>query len=158
MKKWIKEMIEKGFDYGDVKDLIEDKDFTEEEKKEALELFEEETAEKEKLKMGFFQRRRLRKMIKRVRKKADENAKVVEELTKNIKALNKEEKMKLEELKEQMIEAIMGNKENKQEGLADIFEITDEGKPIKRETLEEADVKEVQELLMELLDEFSKEV
>jgi len=159
IKEWVKEVIAKGLDRTDVVDILDDGKRSKQEQIELLQAYDDETAETEKLKLGFFQRRKLRKLIRITRERATENAKIVEELTKNLKALNKEERKQLAELKEQMIVAILGNKEKQMEGLADVFEVTDEdGEQITREKLEEADVEEVKELLEELLEQLEKEI
>lgn len=159
IKEYIKNKISKGLDRTDIVDVLSDSKMTKEERIKALEFYDEEVSEKEKLKLGFFQRRKLRKLIKTTRERAKKDAEIINELTKSLKALNKEERLKLEELKEQMITAILGDKEKQLEGLADVFDVTDEdGSEITKEKLREADVEEVETLLEELLESLEKEI
>lgn len=159
IKKWVKNAVEKGFDRTDVEDLLKSDGHEQERIDEILAVYDEQFADSEKLKLSFFQRRKLRKLLKMTKKKANESAEIIGELTSRLRTLNKKEKKQLNELKEQMVIAIIGNKKKAQDGLAEIFEVTDEdGSEITKEKLMEADVKEVEELLTELIEQLEKEI
>ena len=71
----------------------------------------------------------------------------------------KKDKERLQELKEEMVVAIIGKKDNKESGLLYIFDITDEqGKEITKEKLMEEDIIEVMTLFDDLLNELEKNV
>lgn len=164
IKEWVEDSIKKGYDREDIVDLLksyeEKGEVTKEVSIKILEEYDDKFAEVEKTKISFFERRKLKKGIKKVRSIVEKGAEEIQKLTKHTKALNKKEKKKLDDLKEQMIEAIVGNVEKNKTGLNNIFDIDDEktGKPIDRPTLESYTLEEIEELLTDLLDALEKEI
>lgn len=164
IKKFVQDTLVKGYDRSDVEDLlnswIEEGKVSKEDALLLIDAYDEEFAEVEKTKLGFFEKRRLKKALKKVREMVTTVSAQIQELTQQTKALNKKEKKKLEELKEQMIVAIIGNLDKGEEGLINVFDVTDEktGEPITRKALEGYEINEIEELLTELLDALDKEI
>lgn len=163
-KKWVDDTLKKGYDLSDVNDLlkvkIEKGKITPEEKEKILIEFNKRFEEVDKTKLGFLERRRVKKNLSNLRKIIEAGSKEIERLTSEIKTLNKKEDKELNQLKEQMIEAITGDIEKNKAGLLNIFDIEDEktGKPITKEILETYEIQEIEELLSDLLDALEKEI
>lgn len=163
MKEWVKQAIEKGYDRSDVEDLltshIEAGKMGVEHKSEILDIFDDEVAEVERLKIGFFERRRLKKGLKKVKEMVTKSSEAIKELTSQTKALNKKEKKQLADLKEEMIVAIVGDPLKEKEGLNNVFEVTGEdGKELTKEVLQTYEIEEIEELLLELVETLEKEI
>lgn len=159
LKSWLDEAHKRNLDRDDILNLLKNKGTSQKQIDDILEFYDDEYAERERLKLSFFERRRVKKLLKMTKKAAKQNSSIVAELTEKIKTLDKKERKKLDELKRQMIVAILGNEEKGQMGLADIFDITDEdGSEINEKKLLEAKVEDVEELLLRLIDDLEKEI
>lgn len=163
IKKWVDEAIEKGYDKSDVNDLLasqhEEGKLSKEDWDKTVNMYEDRFVAVEKTKLSFFERIKLKKSLKRVKMLVEASAEEIMNLTKHTKALNKKEAKKLEELKEHMIVAIVGDKKKAKDGLNTVFDVADEnGKEITREMLETYPVNDVEELVFELIEALEREI
>lgn len=139
IKEWVKLAIEKGYDRYDLEDLLNDKEkYTNEQVKKILDEYDSQIEMKEGLKLGFFEKRRLKKLLKRAKEKANATIQIMEYVKNDMRKLTKKQKEELKELKEKMILSIIGDTEKEIIGLNTVFEITGKGgKEITRKDLEE---------------------
>ena len=115
--------------------------------------------QEEKTKLSFFERWKLRRELKKIRKAVNIQKITALGIAQKQRELNDKEKEGLEILKQEVIKAIVGDKEKEQIGLAEIFEISGEnGKEITKEELEKTEIDELTNLLEELLNSLEKEV
>lgn len=160
IKKWVEETINKGYDRYDVEDILSDREkYTDEYAKKVLKEFDKQTEMKEGLELGFFQKRRIKKLMKHAKRKAEATLKILDKLNKDNIKLNKKSRKELDELKDKMIISIIGDPEQNIIGLISVFDIEDDkGQTITKNKLKEMDIEEVTDLLEILLSKLEKEI
>jgi hypothetical protein len=114
---------------------------------------------KEEKKMGFFERMRVKGLIKKIRSLSDSQIKLVKELGNKTERLNEKELECIDELRMKLIKTIIGNKKEEIIGLLNIFEVYNEdGSEITLEILEKTKTDDLIALYEDLLNSLEKEV
>lgn len=156
LKEWTLERVDKGFELENLKSLLREQG-EENSISEMEEIYNE--AIKPSIKLGFFEKRRIRKQLKALKRTTELQREIMNKLSEKINKLSKEEQETLEGLKKQMITAIIGDKEKEVEGLITIFEVSDEeGKPITKESLQKESIEDVANLMEDLVNTLEKEI
>lgn len=156
LKEWTEERIDKGLELENLKSLLREQG--EEEKIPEMEKIYEE-ATKPKLKLGFFEKWKIRKQLKALKKTTELQRQIMAKLAEKVNGLSRKEQEILEGLKKNMILSIIGDKDKEIEGLVTIFEISDEeGKPITKEKLQREKIEDVANLMEELINNLEKEI
>jgi hypothetical protein len=160
IKTWVDDAIKRRLDWEDVIELAEAQGMNKKEVEKVFKIFNEENREKEGMELSFFQKLRLKRLLRRGRKEVEKGTEKLLELSSRLKDLDKDERNELKLLKEKMILSIVGDKKRGIEGLNHIFDVTDDksGKEITRRELEKSDLEDVADLLEDLLDKLEKEI
>jgi hypothetical protein len=160
VRRWVEQAMKIGYDWDEIEKHLEDNGIEGNAKKAYKKAYQEQ--DKTKLKMSWLEKRKLKKYLKKLRKSHDISKKVMENiwlLTTDKAGDAQEELLKL---KENLIDAIIGNEEKKIEGLMDVFDATDldTGKPVEftRKQLREMDITEVTDIFDDLIDELEKNI
>lgn len=159
IKKVVMDCIKNGLDRDDFIKFAKAKFKDKKDCKKIIDYYDFELTTKEKMNLGFFQRRRLKKFLKGYREAVTKTKEALDKINNETKVISKAEKKNLEELKETMHKAILGDPEKTKMGLCELFEVRNEdGKLITKKQLKECSVEEVESLLSDLLDQLEKEI
>lgn len=112
----------------------------------------------EKIKLGWWGKWKLKRAIKTIKEHLKETISRVQAITSEIGTIDKKEKEELETLRMKLIVSIIGDKEQKTKGLAELFEITEDEREIDFESLKEKETEEIIELVQTLVEKLEKEV
>ena len=113
-----------------------------------------EKKEEESTKLTWSQKRFMRKLFKKAKKKITEVRDHTSAISEKMDSLDEDQEKELLKMKDDMINAIIGDKEKGEVGLSEIFEISDEkGLEITRESLQKDSVDQVTDLFESLLNE-----
>lgn len=159
--RWVRDAISKGYGWEKIEVLLRDNQTPQNTIDDIKKLYDEETEEREKMKLSFMQRRSLKRMVKKSQKKLKTAIDAINVVSKEIRPYTIKERKNLDVLKEEMIVAIIGNEDKGIQGLLDIFDSTDDKGnrvEIDRKMLEEMSIDEVTEIFEDLIEELKKNV
>jgi len=124
--RWIRDCIEKGFDFEEIERKLREDKFSEDIIGVCKDIYEVEIEEREKVEIKLWDKIKLRRLLGKSKKKLNEVIKYLKEIREDIKVVDENEQKKLNDLKEEMVIAIIGNQDKGIEGLLSIFEASDE--------------------------------
>ena len=86
-EEWVKQAIERGFDDGDIKEICEKQGTSQKKTNDLLNEYYKQTEEKEPIKLGFFAKRKLKKLIKLAVRKLDSSRKTILDITTKVRRI-----------------------------------------------------------------------
>lgn len=161
LRNWIKDGIARGYEREFLINLLIKDGQSEGVIKEAEAIYLEETTPKdsEPMKLGFFDKWKLRKQFKALHKVMRLQREILDKVGGKLDNASKKEQKIIIDLKEQMIEAIVGDVEKKKAGLNTIFEVFNEdGSEITKESLRKEKIDDVADLLEDMITKLEKEI
>jgi len=156
-KKWVKTAIANGYTKEQVIKILTENKNKQETIDQILKLWDEQKEKDELLKLGFFERRTLKKAIKAIKKRIKKNKTDIELLKTKYSQVEMKNIKDIEVMKNELIDIIVGK--DKKPGMISIFNITDEsGEEMTKSKLIDLDIEELNNLSEELIEQLRVEV
>ena len=160
IRKYTKELVEKGYFYEDMVEMLKEKKYSKVETAKILKIYWEEFQEAENMQISFLQKIKLKMHIKKLRKLLDAVSKNTSKLVNNSEDMNTKVTKELEILKQKVIIAIIGDVGKGIVGMNGTFDITDKntGAEITNDLLQEYSYKDLEDSFKDILDALEAEI
>jgi hypothetical protein len=160
IRKYTKELVEKGYFYEDMVEMLKEKKYSKVETAKILKIYWEEFQEAENMQISFLQKIKLKMHIKKLRKLLDAVSKNTSKLVNNSEDMNTKVTKELEILKQKVIIAIIGDVDKGIVGMNGTFDITDKntGAEITNDLLQEYSYKDLEDSFKDILDALEAEI